>query len=94
MSTEPVRTTTISAAVAAVLALAVAFGLDLTQEQTAAILGVVAVAGPIIAGLIARKKVTPNAKVVAVRPRPDASPVAGPGSPLPDGTPVDVDEAV
>jgi len=49
----------ISAAVAAVLTLLVAFGIDVTEEQQTAILGVVAAVGPIVAGLLIRRKVTP-----------------------------------
>lgn len=45
---EPVITTaTITAAVTAVIALLVAFGLPVTNEQSAAILGVVAVLAPL-----------------------------------------------
>lgn len=61
---EPVLTTAgITAAAAAVIALIVAFGVDLSDVQTEAILGVVAVAAPLVV-IIARRYVTPNAKVV------------------------------
>jgi len=50
---------TISAAVAAVLALLVAFGIPVTDDQQTAILGVVAALGPIVTGLIVRRKVSP-----------------------------------
>ena len=60
MKREPAITVgTISAAVAAVLTLLVAFGLDITEEQQTAILGVVAALGPIITGLLIRRRVTP-----------------------------------
>lgn len=60
MKREPAITVgTISAAVAAILALLVAFGLDVTEEQQTAILGVVAAIGPLVAGLLIRHKVTP-----------------------------------
>lgn len=55
--TEPVLTTaSITAAVSAVIALLVAFGVDLTEAQTTAILGVVAVAAPLVT-ILARRYV-------------------------------------
>ncbi len=60
MKREPAITVgTISAAVAAILTLLVAFGLDITEEQQTAILGVVAAVGPIVTGLLIRRKVSP-----------------------------------
>ena len=60
MRKEPAITVgTISAAVAAVLALLVSFGIPVTEDQQTAILGVVAALGPIVTGLIVRKKVSP-----------------------------------
>lgn len=60
MKREPAITVgTVSAAVAAILALLVAFGLDVTEEQQTAILGVVAALGPIVAGVLIRGKVSP-----------------------------------
>ena len=60
MKNEPAITIgTITAAVAAVLALLIAFGVDLTDEQTAAILGLVAAVGPIVAAILTRRRVTP-----------------------------------
>lgn len=62
MTREPLITTgTITAAVVALIALLVAFGLDLTDDQVSAILGVIAVAAPIVVALAARSKVTPVA---------------------------------
>lgn len=62
--TEPaVIVSTATAAVTAVIALLVAFGLNLTQEQTAAILGVVAVGAPVVAGALTRGKVYAPASV-------------------------------
>lgn len=55
MKTEPA---VIIALVAACLGLAAAFGLPLTQEQTAAVMAVVT----ILAGLVTRSKVTPTGK--------------------------------
>tara|TARA_R100001244_G_scaffold6385_8_gene7500 strand:+ start:604 stop:813 length:210 start_codon:yes stop_codon:yes gene_type:complete len=57
--TEPALVAGITAAVAAVLALLVAFGLDMTAEQQTAILGVVAVVAPLVAAIVTRSKVTP-----------------------------------
>lgn len=78
---------TITAGVAAVITLAVAFGLDLTDEQTAAILGVVAVVAPLVAAFLTRPRVTPNAKVVDyldTKAEPDTV-VAGRASPYVNG---------
>lgn len=90
MTREPLLTTgTVAALVAAVVTLVVAFGADLTETQTAAILGVAAVLAPMLVGLVARSRVTPNSAVVASR-QDGTGPVAGAASPLPDGTPVEV----
>lgn len=60
MKREPVLTVGgIGAAAAAILALLVAFGVPLTDDQQTAILGVVAVAAPVIVAVIARRFVTP-----------------------------------
>lgn len=62
MEREPVITSaTITGAVAAVLALVVAFGLSITSEQETAILGVTAVVAPLVVGVLSRPKVTPVA---------------------------------
>lgn len=59
MKNEPVLTVAgVTAAVSAVITLLVAFGVDLTEAQTNAILGVVAVAAPLVV-VVARKYVTP-----------------------------------
>lgn len=59
---EPLATAaTITAAVAAVLALLVAFGVALDEAQQQAILGVAAVAAPLIVAIVVRPKVTPVA---------------------------------
>lgn len=47
----------ITAAVTAVLALLVAYGFDVSEEQQTAILGVVAVLAPVIVGIVTRSKV-------------------------------------
>lgn len=60
MKREPVLTVGgIGAAAAAVLALLVAFGVPLTDDQQTAILGVVAVIAPVVVAVIARRFVTP-----------------------------------
>lgn len=56
MDKEPVVTvSTLTAVVAAVLALIAAFGVDLTQAQTVAILGLDAVLAPLVVGFVARR---------------------------------------
>ena len=63
MKNEPAITVgSVSAAVAAVLALLVAFGVPLDDAQQKAILGVVAAAGPIVAALITRRFVSPASR--------------------------------
>ena len=47
----------ITGAATAIIALVVSFGLDLTNDQQSAILGVVAVVAPLVAGLAIRSKV-------------------------------------
>lgn len=62
MKNEPAITIGgISAAVGAFIALCVAFGVPLTEDQQGAILGVVAALGPIIAAVITRRFVSPAA---------------------------------
>lgn len=65
---EPVITVgTISALVAAILALLVAFGIDIPDDVQSGILAVIATAAPIVAGVIARRYVTPAQDVVERR---------------------------
>lgn len=60
MKNEPaVTVASITAVVAALIGALVAFGVDLSDDQQKAILALVAVAGPVIAGLVTRSKVTP-----------------------------------
>lgn len=60
MNTQPVWSVNgIIAAVSAVIALAVAFGLPLTADQKVAIIGAVSVVAPLLAAAIANPKVTP-----------------------------------
>lgn len=64
MRTEPALiVSAITAAAAAILALLAAFGLDLTGDQQTAILGVLTVLGPLVAGAITRGKVFSPASV-------------------------------
>lgn len=64
MKNEPVLTAaSIAGVVSAVLALAIAFGVDISESQTAAILGVVGTVAPIVLAFVARAKVTPTAKL-------------------------------
>lgn len=86
MKTEPVVTVgSIGAAAAAVLALLVAFGAPLTDDQQVAILGVVAVAAPVVVALVARRMVTPNGRVVESTPD-GVTVLAGEANELPTDT--------
>ncbi|PWH05182.1 hypothetical protein DEO23_13965 [Brachybacterium endophyticum] len=76
----------LSAVISAVIALVVVLGVNLPEGLEAAIIGVVAAAGPIVAGLISRTKVTANSNVVeSIR---GATVVAGQASELATGTKV------
>jgi len=60
MNTEPAVTiASIVALVGAAITLLVVFGVQVTDDQRDAVLAFVAVAGPIVAGLLIRRKVTP-----------------------------------
>ncbi|WP_058234106.1 hypothetical protein [Devriesea agamarum] len=64
LRSEPViSAATITAIVAALIALLIAFGIPISEDQKVAILGLVAVIAPIIV-MVARKYVTPNSKVL------------------------------
>ena len=64
MTREPLLTIgTLTALVAAVVALLVAFGVPLTGDQREAILGAAAVVAPLVVAFLSRPKVTPNATV-------------------------------
>ena len=79
MKTEPAAIVgAITAAAAAIVALIVAFGVPVTDEQQAAILGVVAVAAPIIGTIVTRHFVTPAA--VVAEKVVDGKVVAGPAN--------------
>jgi len=75
----------ITAAVASVLVLLAAFGVQLTPEQQVAVIGVIAGVGPLITAIISRTKVTSTATVVQVV-APDGAILAGPASSLETGT--------
>lgn len=63
-ASEPLVTVgTITAAVTAVLAMLIAFGLPVSDDQQTAILGVVAVAAPLVVAAIARGRVYAPATV-------------------------------
>lgn len=63
-STEPLVTVgSLTAAATALLALLVAFGLDLSADQQSAILGVVAVVAPIVVAVVGRRRVYSPATV-------------------------------
>ena len=65
MKYEPlISISSIVAAATAVVALLVAFGVPLTEDQKVAILGLVGVLAPVIVALVTRGRVTPNAAVV------------------------------
>lgn len=60
MNREPLVTVaSITAGVAALLTLLVAFGVDLSGDKQTAILGVAAVVAPLIVAAVTRSKVTP-----------------------------------
>lgn len=62
MNREPLITAAgITAAVTAAVGLLVAFGVHISDGQTTAILGVIAVLAPIVTALASRGKVTPVA---------------------------------
>lgn len=65
MKYEPlISVSSIVAGATAIIALLVAFGVPLTEDQKVAILGLVGVLAPVIVALVTRGKVTPNAAVV------------------------------
>ncbi len=60
MTTEPLLTIAgLTALTSAIIALAVAFGVPLSADQTQAVLGFVAVLAPVAVGFVARRSVTP-----------------------------------
>jgi len=75
----------VTAAVAAILVLLAAFGVNLTPEQQVAVIGVIAGVGPLITAWVTRGKVTPTALVVETV-KPDGTRVAGEASLLPTGS--------
>jgi len=80
---------TITTAVASILAVLVAFGIDFTQGQQVAILGVIAGVGPLVAAIVTRTQVAPMASVAALV-GPAGVVVAGPAAGQADGSAVDV----
>lgn len=88
MRREPLLTRGVIVALAtALLGALVVFGLDLTGEQTKAILTLVGALAPVLVAILSRPKVTPDVDVVARRSRYGPRPVvAGPASSAPNGT--------
>lgn len=80
---------TVAAAVSALLALLAAFGLPLTPEQTAAILGVVGTVGPLVVWWLGRRKVVPTDNVLAFTSKSGHA-VAGDGAAMQTGRAVAV----
>jgi len=67
-SSEPALAVgTITALVGAALTLAVSFGLDLTDKQTAAIFAVTTIVAPFVSGWFTRKRVYSPATVAKMR---------------------------
>lgn len=80
----------LSSIVSALIALGVAFGLQLSTEQTGAIMAVVS----LVSGLLVRGLVTPTSTVAAIDETGSDTPpaaTAGPAAPgIPEGAPVEV----
>ena len=88
MKHEPlISISSIVAGATAVIALLVAFGVPLTEDQKVAILGLVGVLAPVIVALVTRGKVTPNAAVVEVL-NGSGIVYAGEANELPTGEPI------
>lgn len=91
MNREPLLTAGgILAIVAAAVGVVVAFGVQLTDTQTGAILTLVGVLAPLLVAFLGRRKVTPDVDVVARWEDHAGGTVAGQASSLPDGTRVHV----
>jgi hypothetical protein len=82
----------ITAAVAAVLVLLVAFTVPISDDQQKAIIGVIGPVFLLVAALVTRHKVTPNDKVGAFE-NDRGHLVAGPAALPADGAPVVVEAA-
>lgn len=68
MDREPIITVaTITAIVSAIIASMVAFGVSFTEDQTTAVMGIVAVLSPFVVAFIARQFTTPVTKEGDVR---------------------------
>lgn len=94
MKNEPVTLTgLIIALVTVVISLVTAFGLNVSPDQAAAIIGTVSAVAALVGFVVARSRVTPTKNVVAFKPANRAQPVAGPAADQEDGTAVEVSEA-
>jgi hypothetical protein len=69
----------------AVITLLVAFGVELTVDQVAALAGVVSVAAPLIVAFVAHRQVSPSSQIVAQVDGKSGEVVAGQASQLPTG---------
>lgn len=90
--TEPVVMTAVLTAASAVVAVAVAFGLPITDGQQDAILAALAAVAPLVV-IVSRRWTTPTARVVEqTEPQPVGPDlvVAGEASELPTGTTIRV----
>lgn len=83
----------ISAIVSAVITLLVAFGVQLTVDQVAAILGFTGVAGPLAVWYFGRKHTVPANNVVAVVNK-EGDVVASNASDIHNGAPVDIQKSL
>lgn len=85
MKTEPIITVAgVTSGAAAIIAVLVSFGVPLTDEQTQAVLGLVAVAAPLV--VIVARKWTVSEGAVVERVDKDGIVVAGAASELETGT--------
>lgn len=92
MNNEPIVTVaTITAGVAALIGLLVSFGLPITSDQQTAILAFIGIVAPFVVAFIARKFTVAYARTLAYSTK-SGTVVAGEGSELPNGTPVEVSE--
>lgn len=91
MQSEPIITAAgVAALVGAGIALLTSFGVPLTVEQEKAILSIVVIVAPLVIAFVARRYAFAPANVIAYQTGSGLV-VAGDASPIPTGTPVDVD---
>jgi hypothetical protein len=90
ISTEP---SLVTGVVLAVIGLAAAFGLGLTDGQQSAIVAVVASVLALAGSVVTRQQVAPMTKVAVLRDPRTGRYVTAKAHPGKDGTPVDLDPA-